>query len=43
VFGVLYGFLIGCGFGAIVAAVWNVAHHVYLVMTTTRRYFAGDL
>ena len=41
--GGFYGFLIGCGFGAIVAAVWNVAHHIYLVMTTTRRYFAGDL
>ncbi len=41
--GAFYAFLIGCGFGAIVAAVWNVAHHVYLVMTTTRRYFAGDL
>lgn len=43
VVGAIYGFLIGCGFGAIVAAVWNVAHHIYLVMTTTRRYFAGDL
>ncbi len=43
VLGAAYGFLIGCGFGLIVAAVWNVAHHIYLVMTTTRRYFAGDL
>jgi len=41
--GGFYGFLIGCGFGAIVAAVWYVAHHIYLVMATTRRYFAGDL
>ena len=41
--GALYAFLIGCGFGWIVAAVWNVAHHTYLVIATTRRYFAGDL
>ena len=43
VFGLFYGFLIGCGLGAIVATVWNVAHHIYFVMVTTRRYFAGDL
>lgn len=41
--GAFYAFLIGCGFGAIVAAVWNVAHHIYFVVATTRRYFAGDL
>ena len=41
--GGLYGFLIGCVFGTIVAAVWNLAHHIYFVMTTTRGYFAGDL
>jgi hypothetical protein len=26
--GAFYAFTIGCGFGAIVAAVWNVAHHI---------------
>ena len=41
--GLVYGFVVGCGFGAIVAAVWNVAHHIYFVIVTTRRYFAGDL
>ena len=41
--GAFYAFLIGCSFGAIVAAVWNVAHHIYFVIATTRRYFAGDL
>ena len=41
--GAFYAFMIGCGFGAIVAAVWNVAHHIYFVIATTRRYFAGDL
>jgi hypothetical protein len=41
--GAFYAFLMGCGFGAIVAAVWNVAHHIYFVMATARRSFAGDL
>ena len=41
--GAFYAFMIGCGFGAIVAAVWNVAHHIYFVIATTRRHFAGDL
>ncbi|MBA3254601.1 MAG: hypothetical protein H0T67_10140 [Burkholderiaceae bacterium] len=41
--GACYGFLIGCGFGAIVAAVCNVAHHIYFVIAITRRDFAGDL
>lgn len=41
--GGFYGFVIGCGFGVIVAVVWNVAHHIYFVIATTRRYFAGDL
>ena len=41
--GAFYAFTIGCGFGAMVAAVWNVAHHIYFVIATTRRSFAGDL
>ena len=39
----LYGFLIGVALGGIVAGVWNVVHHIYLVFAVTRRYFAGDL
>lgn len=41
--GAFYAFMIGCGFGAIVAAVWNVAHHIYFVIATARRSFAGDV
>lgn len=41
--GALYAFFIGGAFGAVVAAVWNVAHHIYFVVATTRRFFAGDL
>ena len=43
VVGAFYGFLVGGGLGAIVAAVWNIAHHIYFVAVITRRYFAGDL
>lgn len=43
VVGALYAFVAGCGIGIVVAAVWNVAHHVYFVLAITRRYFAGDL
>lgn len=41
--GLAYGFLIGLAFGSVVAAVWNLAHHVYMALATTRHYFAGDL
>ncbi len=41
--GLFYGFLIGAGLGILIAAVWNMVHHIYLVMLVTRRYFAGDL
>ena len=34
---------IGIALGGIVAGVWNVVHHIYLVFAVTRRYFAGDL
>ena len=43
VVGLLYGFLVGLFFGVLIAVVWNVVHHVYLVRTITRRFFAGDL
>ena len=43
VVGLFYGFLIGAGLGILIAAVWNMVHHIYLVMLVTRRYFAGDL
>ena len=41
--GLFYGFLIGLGFGVMIAMVWNIVHHIYLVQAVTRRYFAGDL
>ena len=43
VVGLFYGFLIGAGLGVLIAAVWNIVHHIYLVLVVTRRYFAGDL
>ncbi len=43
VVGLFYGFLIGAALGVLIAAVWNIVHHVYLVLVVTRRYFAGDL
>lgn len=43
VIGVAYGFILGAALGILIAAVWNLVHHVYLVFTVTRRYFAGDL
>jgi len=43
VLGLLYGFLIGVVIGTVVGAVWNLAHHIYLVLMVTRNYFAGDL
>jgi hypothetical protein len=41
--GVFYGFLLGAALGVLIAIVWNLIHHVYLVVAVTRRYFAGDL
>jgi hypothetical protein len=41
--GLLYGFLIGVVLGGLIAFVWNVVHHIYLVLFVTRRHFAGDL
>jgi hypothetical protein len=41
--GLFYGFIIGALLGVIVAALWNLAHHVYLMAAVARRYFAGDL
>ena len=41
--GLGYGFVLGATLGVVLAAVWNVAHHVYLMVAITRRYFAGDL
>lgn len=41
--GLVYGFLIGAVLGVLIAIVWNLIHHVYLVVAVTRRYFAGDL
>ena len=41
--GLFYGFLLVLGFGVLIAMVWNIAHHIYLVQAVTRRYFAGDL
>lgn len=41
--GLVYGFLIGAVLGVLIAIVWNLIHHVYLVLAVTRRYFAGDL
>jgi hypothetical protein len=41
--GLVYGFLIGAALGVLIAIVWNLIHHVYLVLAVTRRYFAGDL
>jgi hypothetical protein len=41
--GLFYGFLIGAVLGGLVAIVWNLVHHIYLVAAVTRRYFAGDL
>lgn len=43
VVGLFYGFLIGFVLGGLIAVVWNIVHHVYLVVAVTRRYFAGDL
>ena len=43
VVGLFYGFLVGLGFGVLIAVVWNTVHHIYLVQTVTRRFFAGDL
>jgi hypothetical protein len=43
VLGLVYGFFIGALLGVLVALVWNLVHHIYLVMAVTRRYFAGDL
>jgi hypothetical protein len=41
--GLVYGFLLGAALGVLIAIVWNLIHHVYLVLAVTRRYFAGDL
>jgi hypothetical protein len=41
--GLIYGFLIGAVLGILVAAVWNIVHHVYLMLAVTRSRFAGDL
>lgn len=41
--GLFYGFVIGAALGTLVGAVWNVIHHIYLVLAVTRRYFARDL
>ena len=41
--GLFYGFLIGMVLGCLIGAVWNIVHHIYLVLAVTRRYFAGDL
>ena len=41
--GLFYGFFVGLRFWGIVAVVWNIVHHIYLVQAVTRRYFAGDL
>ena len=41
--GVIYGFLIGVVLGGLIGLVWNVVHHIYLVLFVTRRHFAGDL
>jgi hypothetical protein len=41
--GLFYGFLIGVALGGLIGAVWNIVHHIYLVLVVTRRYFAGDL
>jgi hypothetical protein len=41
--GLLYGFLIGVVLGGLIGLVWNVVHHIYLVLFVTRRHFAGDL
>ena len=41
--GLFYGFLIGVGLGGLIAVVWNIVHHMYLVLAVSRRYFAGDL
>jgi hypothetical protein len=43
VIGLFYGFIIGAGLGGLIAVVWNIVHHIYLVLAVTRRYFAGDL
>ena len=43
VVGLFYGFLVGLAFGVLIAVVWNIVHHIYLVQTVTRRFFAGDL
>ena len=43
VVGLIYGFFLGLGVGVLIAMVWNVVHHIYLVQAVTRRYFAGDL
>lgn len=43
VVGLFYGFLIGAGLGGLIAVVWNIVHHIYLVLAVTRRYFGGDL
>ena len=40
---IFYGFAIGAVIGLLIAAIWNVVHHVYLVAMVARRYFAGDL
>ena len=43
VVGLIYGSLIGLVLGGLIAVVWNIVHHIYLVLAVTRRYFAGDL
>jgi hypothetical protein len=43
VLGLVYGFVIGVVLGTLIAATWNVIHHIYLVFAVTRRYFARDL
>jgi len=43
VVGLFYGFVIGVGLGGLIAVVWNIVHHIYLVLAVSRRYFAGDL
>ena len=41
--GAAYAFVVGCIVGGLIGAVWNVVHHVYFMLSVTRRYFAGDL
>ncbi len=41
--GLLYGFLLGMLVGIVIAVVWNLIHHIYLLLTVSRRYIAADL